>query len=279
MMINNAIFPSVENQICLIDLGEESNAAMTFSPPRPRFHYIIHFIVSGKGHFTSSEVENEPLSAGTAFAVYENDTVYYESERTNPMYYFWIGFTGRDSENILSHIGFSKKAPVAQFNNQTEIADAFHSLFTAWKKGDRFLLLSKFYNLVSLLRESNKFPQNNALADEGILSRAINHMNLNLDKNYKINDLVNDLCIDRSYFSKIFKKKYNLSPYQYFTRLKLQKAEYLIKNTTYNITQISDMLGFTDHYMFSKAFKRRFGVSPLALRRNHKKLFGDPKKK
>ncbi len=270
-MINRIVFPSIDNQICLIDLGEESNAATTLAPPHPRFHYIIHFVVAGEGRFTSSEVENQRIVAGNAFAIYENDTVYYESNRNNPMHYFWIGFNGKNSEDVFAHIGFSPKAPVAEFKNPAAIQAAFQSLFEAWKEENRFLLLSKFYNLISLMHDCNKFRQNNAQADESILSKALNHMNLNLDKNYKINDLVNELCIDRSYFSKIFKKKYNVSPYQYFIGLKLQKAEYLLKNTTYNITQISDMLGFTDHYMFSKAFKRRYGMSPLTLRKNQLK--------
>ncbi len=278
MIHNYAIFSSVENQIRLIDMGEESNAAMSVAPPHPRFHYIIHFVLSGAGRYTSSEVENERLSAGSAFAVYENHTVFYESEHNNPMHYFWIGFSGRDSENILSYIGFSKNAPVSELNNAAEVVEAFRDLFEAWKKEDRFFLFSKFYRLIALIREGNKFPQNNAETDESILSLALNHMNLNLDKNYKINDLVNELCIDRSYFSKIFKKKYNVSPYQYFLRLKLQKAEYLLKNTSYTITQIGDMLGFTDHYTFSKAFKRRYGMSPITLRKSHVKSHKKHKK-
>ncbi len=268
--INYIIFQSVDNQICLIDLGEEFNAATTLTPPHPRFHYIIHFVVSGEGRFTTTEVENQRITAGNAFAIYENDTVYYESDKNNPLHYFWIGFNGKDSEDILAYIGFSQKAPISEFKNIAAIQTAFQSLFDTWKNEDRFVLLSKFYSLVALMHDCNKFRQNNAQADESILSRSLNLMNLNLTQNYKINDLVNELCIDRSYFSKIFKKKYNVSPYQYFLRLKLQKAEYLLKNTTYNVTQISDMLGFTDHYMFSKAFKRRYGVPPLTLRKQSK---------
>ncbi len=268
-MINQIIFPSIDNQICLIDLGEETNAATKFFTPKPKFHYVIHFVVEGKGYFTSSETEGSHIGAGDAFAIYENDTVYYESEHNNPMHYFWIGFNGKDSENILAYIGFSKNHPVSSFDNQELIVEAFQNLFTSWKAQDRFLFLSKFYQLVVLLHENNNFRQNNISDDEDVLSRAINYMNLNLEQNFKINHLVEDLCIDRSYFSKIFKKKYNITPYQYFIRLKLQKAEYMIKNTNFNITQISDMLGFTDHYTFSKTFKRYYGVSPLGVRKKY----------
>lgn len=258
---------SIENSIQFIDVAEETNAVIYPNKPSPRFHHIIHFIIDGKGYFKTSETQTIEVKKGDAFAIYENDTVYYESVHNNPMHYFWIGFNGEDSERIMSSIGFSKKTPIASFDNIGEITSAFNEAIDALKQEENLLFISKFYKITYLFRKNNKtFSQEFAINDE-VFTKAINYMKLNIDKNLKINDLIEYLHIDRSYFSKIFKKKYNLTPYKYYINLKLIKAEFLIYNTDYTLTTISNMLGFPDCHMFSKIYKKHFGISPGSIRK------------
>ncbi|MDR3707852.1 MAG: AraC family transcriptional regulator [Capsulimonadaceae bacterium] len=58
----------------------------------------------------------------------------------------------------------------------------------------------------------------------------------------------------------------NESPSQALMNYKLDEALAMVTQTEMTVQQISHTLGFTNPYHFSKAFKRRFGASPLNRR-------------
>ena len=64
--------------------------------PGIRDHYLIHYVISGKGTY---EVNNEThfLSAEDAFLVYPNTEIIYRADAKTPWEYAWVGFTGSDN--------------------------------------------------------------------------------------------------------------------------------------------------------------------------------------
>ncbi len=268
-MVKHYVNMNSSINLTIIDVGEEENAATNAQPPSQRFHYILHYIIKGKGLFKSSTQETYKLSAGNVFVVYKQDTVYYESEHNHPLHYYWVGFDGSDSEKILHQLGFSHSNQVVTLNNHSSVRDAFHKLLYSYTEKDQFGNLSRFFNCLNVLKErrygTTPTPVQNS--DE-LLDAAIRYMENNLNKNVTIEDISNELHIDRSTFSKKFKTKFNTPPHEYFLRMKLTKAETLLEMSDYTISQISDTLGFTDNYIFSKIFKKYYGVSPNAYRKS-----------
>jgi len=71
------------------------------------------------------------------------------------------------------------------------------------------------------------------------------------------------LCnVSESYFSKCFNKAFGVGFTVYHNKLKLIKAEDLLKNSNKNINQISDELGFDHASYFIRLFKKSYGVTP-----------------
>ena len=67
------------------------------------------------------------------------------------------------------------------------------------------------------------------------------------------------------YFLRSFKKAFGISPYQYLIHKRLTHArELLLQHEA--IQDVADRCGFPDSFSFSKAFKRKFGQVPSALR-------------
>ena len=52
------------------------------------------------------------------------------------------------------------------------------------------------------------------------------------------------------------------NPSVFFKRYKLNRAAQLLKERSYNISEIADMTGFSTLSHFSTSFKKQFGVSP-----------------
>ena len=71
----------------------------------------------------------------------------------------------------------------------------------------------------------------------------------------------------RSIF-RLFKKYIGITPHAYRQRLQIEKAQYLLKNSTDSIKEIAEKLGFRNAFYFSSAFSRSIGVSPSDYRKN-----------
>ena len=67
---------------------------------------------------------------------------------------------------------------------------------------------------------------------------------------------------------KRFKRSTGLAPKEYFLLLKINRAKELLMNPTLSVKEISQQLGFSDQYYFSRLFKHRTGTSPLHYRRH-----------
>lgn len=74
------------------------------------------------------------------------------------------------------------------------------------------------------------------------------------------------LYMNNSYFCRIFKRSFGCCFSNYVLAYRLEKAKMYLRNTEDKVTEISFKLGFNGCSYFAKAFKERFGVSPLTYR-------------
>lgn len=71
-------------------------------------------------------------------------------------------------------------------------------------------------------------------------------------------------------FLRVFRRETGLSPGKYFQHRKLDHARKMLLETTFSIEKIARDCSYADRYHFSKAFKKYFGLTPGAIRRNRK---------
>ncbi|MBK9689354.1 MAG: helix-turn-helix transcriptional regulator [Saprospiraceae bacterium] len=67
------------------------------------------------------------------------------------------------------------------------------------------------------------------------------------------------------HFHRIFQKTFNISPYHYSLRVRLNHAMTLMAHQKYSITEAAMATGFSDISSFSKTYKKHFGSSPSQL--------------
>ena len=71
-----------------------------------------------------------------------------------------------------------------------------------------------------------------------------------------------------SWFIRNFKQYTGSSPMQYILSIRIYNAEVLLKNEQYNITEISNIVGYDNPLYFSRIFKKVKGLSPSEYRKN-----------
>lgn len=77
------------------------------------------------------------------------------------------------------------------------------------------------------------------------------------------------LNVSYSWFRKMFKKYTGLSPAQYISQIKLQKAKVLLLNTKKSVKEIAFELHYEDTAYFSTIFKKHVGLSPTEYKQQY----------
>lgn len=79
--------------------------------------------------------------------------------------------------------------------------------------------------------------------------------------------LADNVDISKRKLERGFKKLYGTTVYHFLTDERLKKAIALLRDTSYTATQISATVGYKRFTTFSDTFRRKFGYSPGALRK------------
>lgn len=95
-----------------------------------------------------------------------------------------------------------------------------------------------------------------------VFNRIHNYMELHLDSRITIEQLCKDNMIGRSQLQKIFQRETGLGIIEYFSKMKIEAAKYMIRTGCMNFTQISEQLGYTSIHYFSRQFKKITGMTP-----------------
>jgi transcriptional regulator GlxA family with amidase domain len=81
-----------------------------------------------------------------------------------------------------------------------------------------------------------------------------------------VDHLARAVNMSPSYLSRLFREQTGRSPASFVREQRLRRAYELIQTTFLSIKEIMAAVGWNDPSHFSRAFKRRFGVSPQGLR-------------
>ena len=101
--------------------------------------------------------------------------------------------------------------------------------------------------------------------------RAIEHIENNLAQEITINQLAEVSFISPFHMARVFKYVTGYSPMEYVRNRRLTEAAKLLLNGNEPVLNIALEVGYGSHSAFTKAFTKRFGVSPKDFR--HSDLF------
>lgn len=88
----------------------------------------------------------------------------------------------------------------------------------------------------------------------------------NLCSDLSLSALAKKCFYNPSYFSRIFKERFGLSPSAYITDKRLERASNMLLNTDLTIDRIAYDVGFADRKSLYNAFAKRYGTTPAKYR-------------
>lgn len=86
-----------------------------------------------------------------------------------------------------------------------------------------------------------------------------------------LSDISRDFYISKCYLSRIFKEITGFTVNEYINIIRVKKAQQLLEHSEYNITEISELIGYDSITYFEKIFKKYLELSPLKYRKKFAK--------
>ena len=98
------------------------------------------------------------------------------------------------------------------------------------------------------------------------LRTAIAFIEANCDRNLKLKEIAQAVGLSEYYCDRQFKKSLGITPHQYLTRYRIDRAKQLLKQQDLTIAQIAQKCGFSSQSYFTKQFRQIVGVTPKVYR-------------
>ena len=209
-----------------------------------RDYTLIHYVISGKGT-VKIEGETYEVSPRQAFIIPEGVENSYCADDDDPWTYIWIGFDGK-----LSH-RFSKLPTVV--NTSGSIFFEMMDVVNMHSMQEEYLVQKLFKLYIAL------FPETTSLDYARI---AANYIDLNFrNPNTTVESVASVLNIERSYLTRLFKDKKGKTVKEYILGTRMNHAITLLQSGS-SVQEAARQVGYTDTFVFSKAFKKHVGESP-----------------
>lgn len=176
-----------------------------------------------------------------------------------------------DGETILAvhfvNYSFKKdnKIELMKIDDKEYIENLLLQMYEIWKEqglGYRYRCVSLLYSLLYYLNKESREKSYNGSINKR-LQIAVNYVHANYrTENICISHLSKMCAVSQTYFRRMFKETYGVSPSEYIINLRLEYATHLLQSKLYTISEVGEKCGFNDSKYFSRLFKKHYKLSP-----------------
>lgn len=118
--------------------------------------------------------------------------------------------------------------------------------------------------LIILTNMENEVSHKN---EDNLVENIKSYLNNHFEEQITLNILTKEFSINKTTLSKKFKEETGKTILEFLIEIRLRLAKTLLRNTSLPIVEILYKVGFNNSTNFNKAFKKRFGSTPINYRK------------
>lgn len=235
---------------------------------RRRAHiYCLEYIIDGTGTVNLNDTVFHPKK-GDMYYLPAGARHHYFSSPTDPWTKIWINARGRFVDTLFQSYEMDKIYHLENCNLYHLFQD-FVSLCENAPSDPYFLQKQCILLYHEILLNMYSHFKTSQLPDtRNVAQKARTYIDRHIYNNITINEIAMHCCLSSSQLTRVFKKEYDQTPYNYIIDCKLDIACRLLSNTTLTVKEIAYRLSFCDEHYFSNLFSGRKGCSPKQFRLN-----------
>lgn len=248
-------------------------------------HDLEHHIKRDEGYANSQVLycvrgQGKLIVDGQEFIVNPGQGFYLEKDYPHEYYptqevweTHWVTFGGREIPEMMKILRFGKWR-FFDISNVSAIDVIFKKTLHMFKN-ERFytgyqcsVLLYNF--LIELHRYVNCQTSPNESVKIKQLAPVIDYLDEHYMEEIELSTLSELIGLSPQYLCRIFKDCFNIRPFEYLARKRVQEAKNLLLEKDDTVNEISKRVGYKDCSYFCSVFKRHEMLSPAEFRMLHK---------
>ena len=243
--------------------------------PEGRNDYQLLYIAAGKGEFYfKGSKEPTIVTKGNMilFRPGEPQVYYYYAVDKTEVY--WVHFTGWKAEEYLEryelphdenvfYTGVSPDYPwiYNQMIRELQLQRVNHEDMISLYMHHIFITINRYI-------KERRETKNDTIND---IERAAHYFKDNYNKQISIEQYAAEHLMSVNWFIHSFKSVMKMSPMQYIISLRIAMAKGYLENSTKNIAEISNEVGYENALYFSRLFRKYTGMTPTEYRKKRGK--------
>lgn len=242
-----------------------------------RFHhrFLLMYVVDGEcvcGFMKNGMLQKKTVGKGSLILYRPSEFQYIVSNSENPLVYVGSSFSGKALEDLImkTELG-SVEIEYIGFN---------HDLVNHFKELVSHILLMKhtyilFGQLMKILGEMESCLENRDILEQShakqiaLLNQSIDYMFMHYNESISVSDAARVSSYSTSRYQYLFKQYMKVTPTQFLTTLRINKAKDHLCYSNLTIQEIALSVGYNDPFYFSKLFKSNTGLSPRDYRQEY----------
>ena len=236
--------------------------------------YLLQYCSMGRGVFEVDGI-TFALKSGDCMVTFPGQTHIERADERDPWALTWIALSGKSAASFFSKLDITPSNPLITHCEQSSIPlllqEIVEAADTVGFQRD-FLLgarLFEFFDECSRRQTAAAHPNMPVHARDSYVAQATYYLDMHYSrKNITIKSLAENIGLNRSYLYEIFKEKTGLSPQEYLTRLRVNKACEFLLLPQATVASVAYSIGY-EPSVFSKAFKRVMGITPIEYKQKY----------
>jgi len=203
------------------------------------------------------------LRAGDLMWFQDHVPFAYRDEETTE--HCFVHFTGTAAEEWLEKAGLTPHTVYHVTDDAVE--DGFHRLFCAFLRRDAQFDTETAAALLSLLSAIGRsIGRGEDGATRFRLERSLQYIHDHMTERITLATLARLENLSESRYRTLFCETMKQPPLAYVLALRMDAACRLLKNSVMSVQEIAQTVGYEDPHYFSRVFRQKMGVTPLAYR-------------
>ncbi|MBO7170394.1 MAG: helix-turn-helix domain-containing protein [Clostridia bacterium] len=177
----------------------------------------------------------------------------------------WVGLYGQTVDSYMDRLGINGDRPIVHIQKYYELEKILSALYETM--GERYehakcAQLSLIYQFFGILLQNSK---QSITADAAESVRKM--IDFNFNQRISMEEIASSLFITPEHLARRFARRYGISPKAYLLEKRIAAAQRLLCETDASILEVANSVGYDDQLYFSRIFKKKTGLSPLAYKK------------
>ena len=243
--------------------------------PEGRNDYQLLYIAAGKGEFYfNGSKEPTIVTKGNMILFHPGEPQVYYYYAVDKTEVYWVHFTGWKVEEYLEryelphdenvfYTGVSPDYPwiYNQMIRELQLQRVNHEDMISLYMHHIFITINRYI-------KERRETKNDTIND---IERAAHYFKDNYNKQISIEQYAEEHLMSVNWFIHSFKSVMKMSPMQYIISLRIAMAKGYLENSTKNIAEISNEVGYENALYFSRLFRKYTGMTPTEYRKKRGK--------